>query len=72
MNYAGSSLSLAQQGDLIEALLLHCTMNGGELAAETHLTITRNEAEELLMLAGRLRRIAPFEAEIKRLVIRGK
>ncbi|TIN82134.1 hypothetical protein [Mesorhizobium sp.] len=70
-NGAGSSLSLAQQGDLVETLLLHCTMRGGEFAAETHLTITRNEAEELLMLASRLRRIAPFEAEIKRLVIRG-
>lgn len=68
---AGSSLSLAQQGDLVETLLLHCTMKGGEIAAETHLTITAAEAEELLMLAARLRRIAPFEAEIKRLVIRG-
>lgn len=67
----GSTLTLHQQGDLVESLLMHCTMQGGALAAETHLTITAAEAEELLMLAARLRRIAPFEAEIKRLVIRG-
>jgi hypothetical protein len=67
----GSTLTLAQQGDFVETLLLHCTMQGGEIAAETHLTVTKAEAEELLMLAARLRRIAPFEAEIKRLVIRG-
>lgn len=67
-NVGGSKLNLDQQGDLIGSLLMHCTMRDGAFAAETHLTITRNEAEELFLLALRLRRIAPFEAEIKRLV----
>lgn len=71
MNGAGSKLNLDQQGQLVETLLMHCTMRDGSFAAETHLTITAHEADELLMLAARLRRIAPFEAEIKRLVIRG-
>ncbi|RUX01761.1 MAG: hypothetical protein E5V51_00055 [Mesorhizobium sp.] len=65
----GSKLNLDQQADLVGSLLMHSTMRDGSFAAETHLTITRKEAEELFLLAVRLRRIAPFEAEIKRLVI---
>lgn len=63
------ALTLAQQADFVDGLLLHCTSLGGVIAGETHLTITAREAEDLLLLGARLRRMAPHEAEIKRVVI---
>lgn len=66
---ARPALTLAQQADFVDGLVLHCTMLGGVIAGETHLTITKQEAEDLLMLGARLRRMSPHESEIKRLVI---
>lgn len=65
---ARPGLSLAQQADFVDALLMHCTAMGGAVAKETHITITKQEAEDLLLLGARLRRMAPHESAIKRIV----
>lgn len=69
---ARPALTLAQQADFVDGLVLHCTMLGGVIAGETHLTITASEVEDLLLLGARLRRMAPHESAIKRLVIGSK
>lgn len=67
---ATEPLSFDQQADLVEGIVTGCTMMGGEDAAETHVTLSAADAGRLRHLAQRLRRMAPYEREIRRLVTR--
>lgn len=61
-------LSIQEQAEFIDRLVARCVMIDGELAGETCLTITREEADHLTALANRLHLISPFEGQIRRLV----
>lgn len=61
-------LSIMQQADLVDGLIVHCRMVDGALAAEAHVTISKDDANDLIALATRLRRMAPFERDIRRVV----
>lgn len=61
-------LSIMQQADLVDGLIVHCRMVDGSLAAEAHVTISKDDANDLIALATRLRRMAPFERDIRRVV----
>lgn len=62
-------LSIIQQADLVDGLIVHCRMVDGALAAEAHVTISKDDANDLIALATRLRRMAPHENAIKKLVV---
>lgn len=63
-----SNLTIEQQADFIESLVSRCAMRDGTIAAETSMLITRDDADMLDKLANRLRRIAPHEERIRRMV----
>lgn len=63
------TMSILQQAELIDRIVARCTMLGGETAGETHLTLTKDDADDLRALASRLWRMAPAENAIKRLVV---
>lgn len=62
-------LSILQQADLIDTLVSHCVMHGGETAGETTILIDKQTAEQLHHLALRLHRLAPYEGRIKAMVM---
>lgn len=64
-----STLSIAQQADFVDGLSLRCVMRGGTVAGETHLTIEKADVEILRALGLRLRRMAPHEDAIRKLVV---
>lgn len=61
-------LTLREQSELIDDLVMRCTMQGGEIATETFVRLERADVEHLMMLAARLRRMAPYQTEISRVV----
>ncbi len=61
-------LSLREQADFIEAIAGRCIMRDGSVAAETHITLTVKDVDDLKHLAFRLFLLAPHEAAIKKLV----
>lgn len=61
-------LTLGQQADLVDEIVLRCTMRGGDIAGETAVLLKREDVEHLMHLAGRLRRMAPYQSEISRVV----
>ena len=63
-------MSLKQQAEFIDGLADRCKMLGGRVAAETHMTLEPGDVEDLSALAGRLRRMAPYESEIRKMVTR--
>lgn len=63
-----SSPSIQSQADYLYYLRQRCTMRDGSIAAETLLTLTRKDIEELDVLRARLERIAPFEDRIRQIV----
>ncbi|WP_421930019.1 hypothetical protein [Nitratireductor rhodophyticola] len=71
MSGAGSSLTIAQQAEMVDALTMRCKMRDGRAAQETIISLTPEQAGELAALADRLRRIAPFENQIRRMVAQG-
>ena len=69
MAEARSPLTLEQQADLLSYLLRRTTMMDGSTAGETWMLLTPAEVEDLRHLEARLRRMAPHEQAIKRLVV---
>lgn len=65
----GSNPSLDWKADYIEGLASHCRMASGEPATETWNRFTAQDAEELQLIANRLRRMAPHEKAIRRMVM---
>lgn len=61
-------LSIEQQADLIQYLTSRCQMLDGSDAGKTHMTLTAQDVADLRHIETRLRRIAPFEAQIRRMV----
>lgn len=64
--------SLQDQADFIWNLQRRCVMRDGTTAGETWLTLTAADVELLDGLRERLNRMAPHEAEIRRVVTRGR
>ena len=62
-------LSMLAQSELIDALVGRCVMRGGEAAGETVLMIDHEAVDDLVHLAGRLRRLALFEDRIRAMVM---
>lgn len=62
-------LSIEQQADYVDDLARRCIMRGGEPATEATLVLTKDDVEILDALAHRLRRMAPHEEAIKRVVV---
>ncbi len=56
---------------MVDALTMRCKMRDGRAAQETIISLTPEQAGELAALADRLRRIAPFENQIRRMVAQG-
>ena len=61
--------TLDQQADMIWRLVSRCMMADGRPADETILTLARADYDDLKGIEARLRRMAPHEAAIKRVVI---
>lgn len=68
MTEARPPLTLTGQADLIAYLLRRATMADGRPAGEAWMLLTSQEMEDLRHIETRLRRIAPFENQIKRMV----
>lgn len=64
----GERLSIEQQADFVDHLITRCLMRGGEVASEATLVLTPDDVNHLHGLAARLRRIAPHEDRIRRMV----
>lgn len=63
-------LTLDEQADLIKYLLSRCVKRSGAVAAETWMLIDAKDHADLMHLEARLRRMAPHEREIKKVVMR--
>ncbi|RJT42025.1 hypothetical protein D3227_04940 [Mesorhizobium waimense] len=61
-------MTIGQQAEFIDQIAARCVMRDGSDAVETHMTVTKKEAEDLRLIAARLRRIAPHEDAIKHMV----
>lgn len=60
--------TLQQQADLIEYLLRRGVMKDGQPAKEHWMLLTAEERTDLEGIRDRLRRMAPFENQIRKLV----
>ena len=69
MSLARAPLNLEQQAELIFDLLQRCKMTGGKDAAETWMRVSADTLQDLRHIETRLRRMAPHEAAIKRVVM---
>ena len=63
-------LSMLAQSELIDGLIAHCVMHGGDVAGESILVINREVVDDLAHLADRLRRLSFFEEPIRKMVMR--
>jgi hypothetical protein len=63
-------MTLNEQANLLEYLHGRCTMSGERAILYVEVSLDRNELDDLWLTAQRLRRMAPHEAEIRRLVTR--
>lgn len=61
-------LSLEQQAELIAYLLRRATMADGRPAGEAWMLLTAEEMDDLRGIEARLRRMSPFENQIRKLV----
>ncbi len=61
-------LSIRKQADFIDDLVMRCVMHDGKVASETTMLVTGDDVQDLIDLANRLRRMAPHENEIRRVV----
>lgn len=64
--------TLQEQADFLWLLRNRCAMRDGSIAGETMLTLDARDVEMLEGLRARLERMAPFEADIRRIVARGR
>lgn len=60
--------TILEQADFVDSLLARCRMASGQTAGETWMRLTKEDCEELKGLKARLERMAPYEAQIKRVV----
>lgn len=65
----GEELTIREQALFIDDLVARCVMHDGALAGETSMTLTAREAHDLHHLAIRLERLAPYENQIRKLVM---
>lgn len=70
MTEARPPLTLEKQADLIEYLIRRMHMRDGTVAKEAWMLLTAQELEDLKHIEARLRRMAPFEMQIRKLVTR--
>lgn len=68
----GNTPTIQEQADFLWLLKSRCTMRDGSIAGESMLSLERRDVEMLEGLRLRLERMAPFEAEIRRVVTRGR
>lgn len=61
-------LTLDQQADLIRYLIDRTVMRDGRIAKEAWMLLTPKDVEDLRHIETRLRRMAPHEAAIRRVV----
>lgn len=61
-------MSIGQQADFLDYLIGRTTTLTGAVAAETRMSLTADEVADLEALAARLRRMAPHEDGIRRMV----
>ena len=69
MSFARAPLNLEQQADLIFDLIQRCKMSDGKDAAEAWMLMSADVLQDLRHIETRLRRMAPHEAAIKRVVM---
>ena len=62
-------MSFLEQADFIDHLAARTTCRTGETAAETMMLVTADDVEMLRALANRLRRMAPHENSIRKVVV---
>ncbi|MBY3038953.1 hypothetical protein [Rhizobium laguerreae] len=62
-------LSMLAQSELIDCIVGRCVMRGGDAAGETILVINRQDVDDLVHLANRLRRLSLFEDRIRKMVM---
>ncbi|MGZ2448270.1 hypothetical protein ACVIRO_001024 [Rhizobium ruizarguesonis] len=62
-------LSMLAQSELIDCIVSRCVMHGGAAAGETILVINRQDVDDLVHLANRLRRLSLFEDRIRKMVM---
>ncbi len=60
--------TMQQQADFIEYLINRCRRASGDVADETWMRLTADEAEDLAHIARRLERMAAHETAIKKIV----
>lgn len=60
--------SLQDQADFIYDLRRRCTMRDGSIAGKTWMSLSDDDVRALEVLRARLERMAPYEAEIRRVV----
>lgn len=62
-------LSIEQQADFVDGLIMRCQMRGGAVADETTIILNKSDVDHLADLASRLLRMAPHEDSIRRVVM---
>jgi hypothetical protein len=68
----GNAPTIQDQADFIGRIRQRCTMMDGSIAGETSLRLTGDDVRALERLRDRLERMAPFEADIRRITLRGR
>lgn len=68
MTPARAPLTIEQQADLLDLLIRRCAMRDGSDARTVWLTVSKDDLDDLRHIVVRLRRIAPFEGQIRRIV----
>lgn len=61
--------SIEDQANFVDAIVLRCKMHDGSVAGQSWVLFDADGIEELRALATRLRRMAPHENAIRRLVV---
>lgn len=61
-------MTIQQQADFLDYLAGCCIMRDGSVAGRASLVLTDENVEDLRAISTRLHRMAPHEAEIKKLV----
>lgn len=61
-------VTIAEQADILDNLIRHCTMMDGAVAAETWHLFRAEDVEQLKLIRDRLVRLAPYEHKIRKLV----
>ena len=60
--------TIEQQADFIDYIVSHCTTRDGRIAESTMHLLSADDVSELQFISSRLRRMAPFEDRIRKIV----